>query len=76
MRKGLKPDDVVCVLALDKRTGYSVTSTSCDAKDTAHYASYYNSIGYHTRTLTYDELNEFLESEKSERLRQQRMSQV
>ena len=57
------PDDVVCVLALDPHTRLSVTSTSCDRKDAAHYAQYYRSVGYRTKTLDYEELNAYLERE-------------
>ena len=57
-------DDVVCVLALDPHTRLSVTSASCDRKDAAHYAKYYNSIGYRVKTLEYgDELDAYLERE-------------
>ena len=57
-------DDVVCVLALDPHTRLSVTSTSCDRKDAAHYAKYYSSIGYRVKTLEYgEELDAYLERE-------------
>jgi len=58
------PDDVVCVLALDPHTRLSVTSTSCARKDAAHYAQYYRSVGYRTKTLDHgEELDAYLERE-------------
>ena len=44
-------DNVVCVAAFDKGTGYIGPVTSCDAKDAQHYAKYYRSIGYNARVL-------------------------
>lgn len=61
-------DEVVCVIATDKNTGYITTCTSCDISDSKHYAKYYRSIGYNSRVVTYAELDILLEEEKQERL--------
>lgn len=60
-------DNVVCVAAFDKGTGYIRTVTSCDAKDAQHYAKYYRNIGYNARVLTYEELGRLQEQEVTER---------
>lgn len=60
-------DNVVCVVAFNKRTGYIGPVTSCDAKDAQHYAKYYRSIGYNARVLTYEELDQIQEKEMIER---------
>lgn len=60
-------NEVVCVVALDKGTGYIRTATSCDRKDARHYAKCYRSIGYNARILTYKELEKLEEQEKTER---------
>lgn len=60
-------DNVVCVAALDKGTGYIGPVTSCDAKDAQYYAKYYRSIGYNARVLTYEELGRLQEQEVAER---------
>lgn len=46
--------EIVCVAALS--AGRIVTCTSCYRKDARYQASYYRRIGYHSRILTYDEL--------------------
>lgn len=63
--------DVVCVAAI--RAGQIVTCTSCDRKDASHDAKYYRSIGYHSRIMTYDELEEF---EQKAAIERQRMKEV
>lgn len=63
--------EVVCVAAI--RAGRIVTSTSCYRKDAHKYAKYYSSIGYHVKTMTYDELEKFnqqIETENREMLMQ------
>lgn len=55
----------VCVVALDKGTGFIKTVTSCDAMDAQKYARYYRAIGYNSRVLTYKELEELQRKEKS-----------
>lgn len=60
-------DNVVCVAAFDKGTGYMGPVTSCDSKDAQHYAKYYRSIGYNARVLTYEELDQIQEKEMIER---------
>lgn len=63
-KKIYAPDDTVYVVAIDKNTGFSVTSTSCDFKDAERYAKYYRRIkNYCARIMDEDELNEFLERE-------------
>ena len=57
-------DEVVCVIATDKNTGY----ISCDKSDSNHYAKYYRSIGYNSKVVTYAELDILLEKEKQERI--------
>lgn len=61
-------DEVVCVVALDKRTGFIKTCTSCDRGAASNYAKYYRSIGYNARILTYEELDILQEKEKRERM--------
>lgn len=69
--KSKTQEDIVCVMALDPYTRMSVTSTSCDRKDAAHYAKYYRSVGYRTKTLEYgEELDSFLEHERNVRMRE------
>lgn len=60
-------NEVVFVAALDKRTGFIRTGTSCDRKDANHYAKYYRNIGYNARILTYEELEKLEEQERTER---------
>ncbi len=43
------------------------TCTSCDKSDAQRYAKYYRSIGYNSKVLTYDELNEMGRTEDEER---------
>ncbi len=58
-KKTQNPDDVVCVMALNKAR-LPVTSTSCDRKDAPRYARYYSSIGYYVKTMEYgEELDKF-----------------
>ena len=63
----INENEVVFVAALDKRTGFIKTGTSCDRKDANHYAKYYRSIGYNARILTYEELDKIEEQERTER---------
>lgn len=42
-------DEVVCVVALDRGTGFIKTCTSCERDNASHYAKYYRSIGYNAR---------------------------
>lgn len=56
----------VCVVALDS-AGFIRTCTSCDDTEAQRYAKYYRSIGYHSRVLTYEELEEYQRREKEQR---------
>jgi len=56
----------VCVVALDT-AGHIKTCTSCDVEDAQRYAKYYRAIGYHSRVLTYKELEELQRKEDAER---------
>lgn len=56
----------VCVVALDN-AGFIRTCTSCEDTDAQWYAKYYRSIGYHSRVLTYEELEEYQRREKEQR---------
>lgn len=38
-------DNVVCVIATEKHTGFIKTCTSCDRENANHYTKYYRSIG-------------------------------
>ena len=49
-------DNIVCVVALDKGTGFIKTVTSCDKQDAQKYAKHYRNIGYNAQVLRYDEL--------------------
>lgn len=63
-------DDIqepVCVVAIDKGTGYVVTCTSCDDKDANKYAKYYRSHGYRSQILTYEVFDQWLKREANER---------
>lgn len=60
-------NEVVCVVALDKCTGYIRTATSCNREDVQGYAKYYRRIGCNTRILTYEDLDKLQEQEKKER---------
>lgn len=51
-------NNTVCVVALDKGTGFIKTVTSCDKQDAQKYAKHYRNIGYNARVLRYDELEE------------------
>lgn len=59
-------DNVVCVIATEKHTGFIKTCTSCDRENANHYTKYYRSIGYNSRTVTYEELEQIHEKEKQE----------
>ena len=65
----MENDSVVCVVALDKYTREIKTCTSCDKKDSQKYAQYYRSIGYNSKVLTYEELEEMQNKESEERKR-------
>lgn len=69
-RDELKSRDnlTVCVVALDKGTGFIKTTTSCDVEDAQRYAKYYRAIGYNSRVMTYEELDRLQEEEKGKRL--------
>lgn len=56
----------VCVVALDT-AGHIATCTSCDVEDAQRYAKYYRAIGYHSRVVTYKELEELQRKEDAER---------
>lgn len=56
----------VCVVALNT-AGHIKTCTSCDVEDAQRYAKYYRAIGYHSRVLTYKELEELQRKEDAER---------
>ena len=56
-------DNTVCVVALDKGTGFIKTVTSCDKQDAQKYAKHYKNIGYNARVLRYDELEEMQKEE-------------
>lgn len=53
----------VCVVGLDKGTGFIKTVTSCDIEDSQKYAKYYRAIGYNSRVMTYKELEEYQRKE-------------
>lgn len=57
----------VCVVALDS-AGFIRTVTSCDLEDAQKYAKYYRAIGYHSRVMTYEQLDEYQKRERKERL--------
>lgn len=59
-------DNVICVIATEKHTGFIKTCTSCDRENGNHYAKYYRSIGYNSRIVTYEELEQIYEKEKQE----------
>ena len=59
-------DNVVCVIATEKHTGFIKTCTSCDRENADTYTKYYRSIGYNSRIVTYEELKEIQEKEKQE----------
>lgn len=63
-------DNVVCVIATEKHTGFIKTCTSCDREDANRYAKYYRGIGYNSRIVSYEELEKILEEEKHERMNQ------
>ena len=65
-------DNTVCVVVLDKGTGFIKTITSCDKQDAQKYAKYYRNIGYNSRVLRYDELEEM----QSEELKLRRCNSV
>ena len=56
----------VCVVALDT-AGHIATCTSCDVEDAQKYAKYYRAVGYHSRVVTYKELEELQRKEDAER---------
>lgn len=60
-------NEVVCVAAFHKGTGFIGPVTSCNREDANHYAQYYRSIGYNARILTYEDLDKLQEQEKKER---------
>lgn len=57
----------VCVVALDKRTNFIQTVTSCHLEDSQKYAKYYRSIGYNSKVLSYEELEQMQEKENQYR---------
>ena len=59
-------DNVVCVIATEKHTGLIKTCTSCDKENANRYTKYYRSIGYNSRTVTYEDLEQIYEKEKQE----------
>lgn len=61
-------DEVVCVVALDKGTGFISTTTSCSREDSQKYAKYYRSIGYNAKVVTYEELDLMMEEERRYRM--------
>jgi|UniRef100_N1ZWY1 hypothetical protein len=63
----MKNNNIVCVVALDKNTGWIKTCTSCDKEDSQKYAKYYRSIGYNSKVVTYEELEELQKKESEER---------
>lgn len=60
-------NNTVCVVALDKNTGYIGPVTSCAAEDAQRYAKYYRSIGYRAKVVDYDTLEEMQKRETAER---------
>ncbi len=60
-------NNIVCVVALDRNTKQIKTCTSCDKSDSQKYAKYYRSIGYNSKVLTYEELEEMQRKEDEER---------
>lgn len=67
-------NEVVAVVAFDKRTRYIRTITSCKRKDANHYARYYRSIGYNARILMDEELEKTQTEEMKEIRRNQQMT--
>lgn len=63
-------ENIVCVIATDKNTGFIKTCTSCDRENANKYAKYYRSIGYNSRIVTYEDLEKIQEKEKQERMNQ------
>lgn len=61
-------ENTICVVAMDKHTGYVNTCTSCDKENANKYTKYYRSIGYNSQIVTYEKLHEILEKEKKERM--------
>lgn len=57
-------EEVVFVAAI--KAGQIITGTSCDRSDAQRYAKYYRGIGYKSRVMTYEELEEFEEKYKKE----------
>ena len=60
-------NNTVCVVALDKNTGYIVTCTSCEKEDAQKYAKYYRGVGYNSKVLTYEEFEQMQRKELEER---------
>lgn len=60
-------NDVVCVVAIDRNSKQIKTCTSCDRSDSQKYAKYYRNIGYNSKVLTYEELEEMQRKEDEER---------
>ena len=58
------PNNDVYVASFDKRTGFIGPTTSCLFEDAHKYAKYYRSIGYNSRVITFDELEEIMLEEK------------
>ena len=63
----MENDNVVCVVALDRYTKQIKTCTSCDKEDSQKYAKYYRGIGYNSKVVTYEELEEMQKKEAEER---------
>ncbi len=63
----MENDNVVCVVALDRYTEQIKTCTSCDKEDSQKYAKYYRSIGYNSKVVTYEELEEMQKKEAEKR---------
>ena len=68
IRGDFMEENIVCVVARDKHTGYVKTCTSCDIENANKYAKYYRSVGYNSQIVTYEKLHEILEKEKKERM--------
>ena len=63
-------ENIICVIATDKNTGFIKTCTSCDRENASKYAKYYRSIGYDSRIITYENLEKIQEKEKQKRMNQ------
>lgn len=52
-------ENIVCVIATDKNTGFIKTCTSCDRETANMHAKYYRSKGYNFQIVTYEDLKKY-----------------